>query len=145
LKDGWRPRDDRHDNGSIEADIMGTAENKLRLQEIFAELAKGNGRPLVEAMADDVAWTVSGTSKWARTYQGKRTVIDELLRPLNKRFATPYRATATRILADGDCVVVESQGEATTVDGKPYNNRYCFIFRLNSGTVREIAVAMRSR
>lgn len=121
---------------------MATTENKRLLQKIFAELAEGNGRPLVEAMADDVAWTVSGTSNWARTYQGKRTVIDALLKPLNKRFATPYRATATRILADGDCVVVESQGEATTVDGKPYNNNYCFVFRLADGKVREITEYM---
>ena len=121
---------------------MSTAENKQLLQQVFAEMAKGNGRALVEIMADDVAWTVSGSAKWARTYQGKRAVIDELLKPLGKRFATPYRATAKRILADGDCVVVESQGEATTTDGKPYNNRYCFVFRLAGGKVREITEYM---
>jgi ketosteroid isomerase-like protein len=124
------------------ARIMATTANKQLLQNVFAELAKGNGRPLVEAMADDVAWTVSGSAKWARTYKGKRAVIDELLKPLNKRFATPYRATAKRILADGDCVVVESRGEVTTTDGKPYNNNYCFVFRLDGGKVREITEYM---
>ena len=121
---------------------MGTTENKQLLQSVFAELAKGNGRPFVEMMADDVAWTVPGSSPWARTYPGKRTVIDELLKPLNARFAAPYRATAQRILADGDCVVVESQGQATTKDGKAYNNRYCYVFRLAGGKVREIVEYM---
>ena len=121
---------------------MGTAENKQLLQRVFAEMAKGNGRALVEIMADDVAWTIQGSSPWARTYQGKRAVIDELLKPLAKRFATPYRATAKRILADGDCVVVESRGEATTTDGKPYNNYYCFVFRLDGGRIREITEYM---
>ena len=121
---------------------MSTAENKRLLQHAFAEMAKGNGRALVEIMADDVAWTVPGSSKWARTYKGRRAVIDELLKPLNKRFAAPYRATAKRILADGDCVVVESRGEVTTTEGKPYNNNYCFVFRLAGGKVREITEYM---
>lgn len=32
---------------------MGTIENKQLLHDIFAETAKGNSRPLVDAMADD--------------------------------------------------------------------------------------------
>jgi len=46
---------------------MGAADNKRRMQEIFAEMAKGNGRPFVDAMAEDFCWTIIGTTKWGRT------------------------------------------------------------------------------
>ena len=121
---------------------MSTADNKRLLQNVFAELADGNGRPFVDMMAEDVAWTISGTSPWARTYRGKRQVIDLLLTPLNARFAEPYRARAQRIIAEDDHVVVESRGAVTTTDGKAYNNAYCFIFRLAGGKVREITEYM---
>ena len=54
-------------------------QNKELLQQIFAEMAKGNSRPLVESMADDFSWTVSGTTKWSRTYAGKQSVSNERL------------------------------------------------------------------
>ena len=54
---------------------MTTAENKALLQNIFAELAKGNPRPFVDAMADDFAWTVTGTTAWSKTYRGKKVVV----------------------------------------------------------------------
>jgi lactoylglutathione lyase len=117
---------------------MSAHENKEQLQRIFAELANGNARPFVDSFADDVRWTIIGTTKWSRTYEGKETVLNELLRPLRERMAGPIKTSATRFLADEDCVVVEARGEATTKTGRAYNNAYCWIFRLDGGKVREI-------
>jgi len=117
---------------------MSAVENKQLLQAIFAELSKGNSRPLVESMADEVCWTVAGSTPWSGTYRGKPAVLKELLGPLSRRFAQPYRATADRFIAEGDAVTVEARGEATTKDGLAYNNRYCFIYRFADGKLREI-------
>lgn len=70
---------------------MTAAENKVLLQSIFAELAKGNPRPFVDAMADDFAWTVTGTTAWSKTYQGKKVVVEELLGTLRVRLEPPNR------------------------------------------------------
>ena len=51
---------------------MGAVENKEMMQEVFAELAKGNGRPFMDMLGDDIRWTVMGTGPWSRTYEGKR-------------------------------------------------------------------------
>ena len=117
---------------------MSAVENKQLLQAIFAELSKGNSRPLVESMADEVCWTVAGSTAWSGTYRGKPAVLHELLIPLGRRFAQPYRATADRFIAEGDTVAIEARGEATTRTGIAYNNRYCFLYRLADGKVREI-------
>ncbi len=65
---------------------MSTAENKELLQRIFDGLDQGNSRPLVDAMDDDFTWTVSGTTKWSRGYEGKRAVLDQFFAALRARF-----------------------------------------------------------
>src|SRR5215510_11381178 len=117
---------------------MSAAENKQLIQNIFSELAKGNGKPFVEAMADDFCWTVTGSTKWSRTYRGKEAVLSELLRPLNFQFADQYTNTAHRFIAEDDFVVVECRGRVTTKAGTPYNNTYCFVCRLAGGKLREL-------
>jgi uncharacterized protein len=117
---------------------MSAAENKQLMQNIFSELAKGNGKPFVEAMADDFCWTVSGSTRWSRTYRGKQTVLAELLRPLSSQFADQYTNTARRFIAEDDFVVVECHGRVTTKAGTPYNNKYCFVCRLSGGKLQEL-------
>jgi ketosteroid isomerase-like protein len=117
---------------------MMTAQNKRRMQDIFAELEKGNSRPFVDSFADDVKWTIAGNTKWSRTYDGKKAVFEQLLRPLRERLVSPVRVTARRFIAEEDFVVVEASGEATTKTGRPYNNTYCWIFKLAAGKVCEI-------
>jgi uncharacterized protein len=117
---------------------MSVARNKQLVQEIFVELAKGNSRPFVESLADDVRWTLTGTTAWSKTYDGKQAVQSELLRPLFAQFADRYTAEATRLTAEDDRVVVEARGRVTTKAGQPYNNAYCYVFRLVDGRVKEI-------
>lgn len=117
---------------------MAAAENKQLMQSVFAELANGNGQPFMEALADDAHWTVIGSSPWSRTYEDKRAIVDELMRPLFRQFADQYTARAIRVIAEDDTVVVEARGRATTKSGKPYNQTYCYIFRLADGKVRDL-------
>jgi len=117
---------------------VGAAENKQLMQDIFAEMAKGNGKLFVDSMADDFRWTIAGATKWSRTYEGKQTVLSKLLRPLFSQFADTYTATANRFIAEGDYVVVEFRGRATTKAGKPYNNNYCCIYRIADGKLQEL-------
>ena len=117
---------------------MGTVENKRLMEDVFAELANGNGKPFMDALGDDVTWTVMGTGPWSRTYEGKRAVVDELMRPLFSQFAGTYRNRASRIIADDEHVVVECQGQVRTKSGRPYNQRYCYVCRVAGGKVCEL-------
>ena len=121
---------------------MSTAENKKLMQQIFAELAKGNARPFVDSMADDFTWTISGSTNWSRKYTGKQSVIKELFGELQARLRPPIITAAHNFIADEDCVDVEAQGSNTTKDGRPYNNSYCFVFRLAGGKLRHVTEYM---
>jgi ketosteroid isomerase-like protein len=70
---------------------MSATENKQLMQDIFAALAEGNSRPLVDAMAADFCWTVTGTTKWSKTYAGKQAVLTELFGTLRSRIAGHIR------------------------------------------------------
>jgi ketosteroid isomerase-like protein len=118
--------------------LMDTAENKLLMQQIFRELAKGNSELFRDAMADDFSWTVIGNTDWSRTYAGKQAVLTELIGPLFSQFADRYTNTADRFIAEGDHVVVQCRGHVTTKSGMPYNNTYCYVCRFSDGKLREL-------
>jgi uncharacterized protein len=114
-----------------------TEDNRKLLRDIFDELAVGNGRPLVDAMADDCRWVFPGDWSWAGTWESKREIVAGLLRPLMAQFES-YRSEADLILADGDRVVVQARGYATTTRGERYDQTYCFVYRVAGGRLTEI-------
>ena len=122
---------------------MTATENKQLLQHIFAELAKSNARPFVDAMADDFRWTMLGSNAWAGTYDGKQVVVDKLFAALRTKMDR-ITTIAHRFIADGDHVAVEARGANTTKAGVPYCNTYCFVFRLRDGKLAELTEYMDS-
>lgn len=117
---------------------MSAAENKLLMQQIFAELAQGNSRPLVESMDERFSWTITGSTSWSKTYVGKQVVLTELLGSLRARIADRIKIASQRFIAEDDLVVIEARGDNTTRTGLPYNNNYCFVFRLEDGKLVEV-------
>jgi uncharacterized protein len=117
---------------------MSEIENRKIVADAMAELAKGNGAPFAAAMADDFAWRPMGSGAWAKPYVGKQVALDQLFRPLWAQFAERYTNTAANIFADGDHVIVEARGGATTKTGKSYDQRYCFVIRMEGGKMREL-------
>lgn len=117
---------------------MSATENKQLMHDVFGALSRGDGEPFVESLANDVRWTITGTSPWSRTYDGKKAVQAELLGPLFAQFADRYTSTDHRFIAEGDRVVVEFRGSVTTKRGRPYENTYCYVCRLAGGKLAEI-------
>jgi ketosteroid isomerase-like protein len=117
---------------------MSADGNKELLKDAFTQVAKGNSRPFIELLADDVQWTIIGSTAWSRTYEGKQSVLDDLLRPLSKQLHGRNIIAAHRFIAEDDHVVVEARGRNSTVDGVRYHNQYCWVFRLTEGRVREL-------
>lgn len=119
-----------------------TRSNKRLMQSVFDELSRGNGRPLIDAMADDFAWIIPGHATWSREYRGKQVVREELFKPLFERFATTYTSRAHRFIAEDDYVVVETRGDVITKSGRRYDNTYCLVCRLDGGKLRELTEYM---
>jgi uncharacterized protein len=111
------------------------ASNRARMEYVFAETAKGNGRPFLDALAEDASWTIMGNTRWSKSYKGKAAIMADLLAPLRRVLAPPIKTHARRIVAEGDIVVVEARGENVTRDGKPYENSYCYVLEFRDRKV----------
>jgi ketosteroid isomerase-like protein len=118
---------------------MSAAQNKQLMQRVFSELAAGgDSRPFAAILAEDIRWTVIGNAKSSGTYEGKQSVLEKLMAPLFSRIVDHIQVTPKRFIAEDDYVVVEFTGKSTTVEGKPYNNTYCWVHRLADGMVTEV-------
>jgi uncharacterized protein len=118
---------------------MTPQQNRNILAAVFAETAKGNGRPFLEALADDVRWTIFGTTPWSKTYVGKASVINDLLRPLGRQLGGSNIIRASNFIAEGDQIVVQATGHNVTAKGQKYENTYCWVIRMRDGKMVELA------
>jgi ketosteroid isomerase-like protein len=116
---------------------MGTEENRQLISEAFAAWAQGDSRPFFRLVADDVRWTVIGSTKVSGTYESRAAFNAGALGPLSERLAEPIRARVRRVLADGDHVVVQWEGHSSSRAGVPYDQTYCWVLRLADGRVVE--------
>jgi uncharacterized protein len=121
---------------------MTPAENKALIKHIMDARARRDHAPFRAAMADDFVWRIIGSTAWSGQYVGKTEVYERLLKPLYAQLVSPSQITPTRILADGDYVVVECLGDATTVSGEPYRNSYCMVIHMADGKMRELTEYM---
>lgn len=117
---------------------MNALTNKLLIQQVCGELEKGNDVPFLEAMAEDMCWTWMGSGAWAKTFEGKNAVVDGLWAAVRTTLAPPYKLQVHQILADGDQVVIEATGKNSTPDGKPYQNKYCWVCTLKEGKIQSL-------
>jgi uncharacterized protein len=118
---------------------MTVAENKQVLAHAYGELSKGNPGALLDALADDVEWTIIGTTALSGVCRGKAEVLEKLFGGLRARLAPgPIVFTPERFIAEGAHVVMQAKGKATAKSGKPYNNTYCIVARIEAGKIKEM-------
>jgi uncharacterized protein len=117
---------------------MSAVQNKRQIQAIFSALAEGNPQPFWDSLADDVVWTIGGTTSWSGTFVGKAAVRNEIFKPLSVVLGGPPRNVVERFLADEDCVVVLTRGDNVTKAGDRYDNVYSLVFQLAEGRVKKV-------
>jgi uncharacterized protein len=116
---------------------MSTAENKKLVQDAFAAWVRGENNAVFNLLADDVHWTVIGSTPVSRTYMSKQEFLDGAVRQLSQKISGPIQPTVTGVSADDDRVIVQWEGRATGKNGTLYNQTYCWVMRLANGKVRE--------
>jgi uncharacterized protein len=116
---------------------MGAAENKKLIQDAFSAWSGGDGGAFFNLLADDVTWTVIGSTAVSRTYKSKKEFLEGAVRPLGQRINGAIQPTLRDILVEGDKVALQWDGHAIGTNGTEYNQTYCWIMRIEDGKVRE--------
>ena len=117
---------------------MSAERNKKIVLDAYAALNAGDAAGYFERMVDDVRMTFFGTHRMARTFHGKDDFIKNFVPVMREQLDRPAKLQITHVIAEGDQVVVEAQGEARTTDGRDYNNAYCMVLELKNGKITEI-------
>jgi ketosteroid isomerase-like protein len=117
---------------------MGISDNKKIAEAFYDAGNRGDMDTCFGFLADDIVWTSVGTTAVSGRYSGKDELIEKLLGPVFGELKAGIFSAIDNIIAEGDCVVVQSRGIAETKDGRPYNNTYCHIMKIRDGRIAEL-------
>lgn len=117
---------------------MGVAENKQVVRDMFASLSRGDGAAFLNALSEDVRWTIIGSTVFSGTFHGKQEAIAKLLGPLGEKVEGGVQIEVLNVIGEGDWVAIQARGKATTKTGKAYNNTYAHFFRFEGGKIKEM-------
>jgi len=121
-----------------EETVTTTDVNRSKIRAAFEEFVSGNRKPLFDLVADDVRWTVIGSTPISGTFEGKQTFLNEAVGKLVEKLAGPLVPRLIDVSADGDKVFVQWEASATSVSGEPYEQTYCWVLTLDGGVVCEV-------
>ena len=114
------------------------------VKSLFANLENGKSDAFFEHVADDVSWTVMGTHPLAGHYHTKADFLAHTFARLNKLLKEGVVLRVTNVLVDGDTAAVEMESLSTALNGKPFDNRYCWVARFSNGTIVEVRAYLDS-
>jgi ketosteroid isomerase-like protein len=117
---------------------MSTTANKSLISAFYETANRGDIDSCLGMLAADVAWTNMGSGAFAGRFEGKDTVIRELIGPLFGQLMNGLQSTVDLLVAEGEHVVALSRGSAMTHSGRQYNNAYCHVFRIVDGHITEV-------
>ena len=114
---------------------MSTEDSRRVVQSFLDNAAQGNMDACFALFSDDASWSNIGSTRFSGTCEGKDAILNDLVGPLFGSLQDGIRSDVEAVIADGERVVVLSQGHATTQDGTPYNNTYAQVFTVRDGMI----------
>jgi ketosteroid isomerase-like protein len=117
---------------------MNAEQRKKRIADMFKAVSDGDAEPLMNALDEQVRWTIIGSTRFSGTFNGKAEVGERLLAPLGALLDGHLHITPENIMADGDFVIVQGHGESRTAAGGTYNNTYCWVYRWRGDKIIEL-------
>ena len=117
---------------------MSITENKELVLGFFNDLGKGRIQEALDRMAEDLRFTLIGTTGFSGVCKSRKEFVDRILAPLGARLEGPLTITTENLITEGDFVVAQSHGRSTTRKGGAYDNTYCHVFRIADGKIREV-------
>lgn len=112
--------------------------NIEKVENLFKNLETGNSDNFFKHVSDDVSWTVMGTHPLAGTYHSKEDFISHTFRRLNRILEEGVILKVKNILLQDDTAVVEMESISTALNGKPFNNTYCWVVYFQDEVIVEV-------
>ena len=109
--------------------------SKDYVEELFKFLETGENDKFFVKVSDNVNWTVMGTHPLAGTYKTKKDFMINTFQRLNRVLKEGVILRVKYILVNDNTAVVEMESLSTAINGKPFNNTYCWIVNFENGII----------
>ena len=109
--------------------------SKDYVEELFRFLEIGENDKFFVKVSDNVNWTVMGTHPLAGTYKTKKDFIINTFQRLNRVLKEGVILKVNNMLVNDNTAVVEMESLSTAINGKPFNNTYCWIVNFENGII----------
>jgi len=116
---------------------MDAVGNRKLIEKAFGDWARGDRAAFNNLLADNLKWTVIGSSPVSGRYNSKREFLEGAGARMAEKLATPIQPTVRHVIADGNMVVVVFDGHATGKNGTDYKQTYCWVLQLENNRVCE--------
>lgn len=114
------------------------AANRQAARAAFRPWEQGDSGPFFDLVADDVRWTVIGSSSLSGVFDSKQALIDHAFGRLLDRLDGPLTTTFVDVSADGDKVFLQFESTAVSKTGVHYDQVYCFAMRMRDRRIVEV-------
>ncbi len=110
---------------------MSIERNKAIAVSMLENMSALRLEAAARALPEDARWWVAGGNSFGKNglRKGLRSMAAALPGGLNLKIS--------RVIAQGDCVIVEAEGNAPASNGKIYNNHYVWIVTIRGGKIVE--------
>lgn len=99
----------------------------------------GFGQTFLEALHEDVKWTVMGTSPFSGTYTGKAQYVEGALGKVHKRLGITTVPIVQRILADKEWCVIQFLVDMSAEKSETgFSMDYCWVMRRLEDKIVEV-------
>lgn len=116
---------------------QGTATNAELVRTAFAGWERGDNRPFFQLVSPQVTWRVIGSTKLSGTYTDRASFL-AATQGLFERLAEPIVAKVLAVHDVGDTVVLQWEGTSRGVNGRPYQQSYCWVLGFSAGMVTDV-------
>ena len=113
-------------------------ESREIVQQWFDRIAVGDAAGAFALFADDIRYTLKGTTPISGTYVGLRSLVDDFFTPWRRQIVGDIALTVDELIGDGDRIAARAHGKAKTIYDLPYDNDYVFVFGLSDGKITEV-------
>lgn len=117
--------------------MSNAATNKSAVDDTFTAWSDGDGNAFFRLLADDVRWTVIGTTAISGTFNTRQEFLDQAAGKIRAVLAKPLVPRLISLLADGDLVSVQWEATSETNSGKPYRQTYSWVVRFDGDKIVE--------
>ncbi|MBX3585450.1 MAG: nuclear transport factor 2 family protein [Ramlibacter sp.] len=122
-----------------------TPTPKDAANSVWQAFASRNPESIRSVLTDDCTWSAPANNATqvalglpAQMLETREGIISFLVDYFRRLFPEGARFEFTKVVAEGDTVVFEQRMQARAVNGRLYDNRYCWIFEMQGPRVRRI-------